>query len=224
MYAVVCTRIDIAWTVRELARFMADPGEEHWKAVNHVLRYLAGTPDYGIVFGGQQAVSEFRIFSDSDWGMGDDRKSISGFVVDLNGPISWSSKQQAVVALSSCEAEYLASTHAAKQTLWTRNLLEELGFPQLSPSILFCDNQGTIACAHDPTQHSKMKHINIREHFIRCCVNDRIIDIHHIPGIDNIADLLTKPLDKVIHSKWVKMLRLDADQGGVLDIDPAPLE
>jgi hypothetical protein len=154
--------------------------------------------------------------------MGDTRKSVSGFIVLMgNSPLAWSSKQQAVVALSSCEAEYLATTHCARDILWFRNLFAELGFPQIQPTTLFCDNQGTVACTHDPHAHSKMKHIAIREHFIRDCIVKRLIDVVHVAGDKNIADLFTKPLHRVLHARWVNMLRLDASQGGVLDADPA---
>jgi hypothetical protein len=154
--------------------------------------------------------------------MGDTRKSVSGFLIMMgDSPLSWSSKQQAVVALSSCEAEYLASTHCARDILWFRNLFAELGYPQIQPTTLFCDNQGTVACTHDPHAHSKMKHIAIREHFIRDCVMKRLIDVVYVSNKENIADLYTKPLHRILHSRWVKMLRLDAGQGGVLKSDLA---
>jgi hypothetical protein len=153
--------------------------------------------------------------------MGDGRKSVSGFIIPLGDSVlSWSSKQQVVVALSSCEAEYLSTTHCAKDILWFRNLFEELGFLQTLATILFCDNQGTIVCTHDPHGHTKMKHIDIRAHFIRDCVNKKLIDVIYIPNHSNIADLLTKPLAKILQQRWTKMLRLDRGQGGVLDDDP----
>lgn len=147
--------------------------------------------------------------------MGDSCKSVSGFLIMMvASPLSWSSKQQAVVALSSCEAEYLATTHCAHDVLWFRNLFAELGFPQGQPTTLFCDNQGTVACTHDPHAHPKMKHISIREHFIRDCIIKRLIDVIHVSNKENIADLLTKPLHHILHARWTNMLRLDASQGG----------
>ena len=148
--------------------------------------------------------------------MSEGRKSISGYVIVCGGgPLTWSSKQQTIVALSSCEAEYIACAHCARQIVWLRSLFEELGFVQSDPTLLRCDNQGTVVCTHDPHSHSKMKHIDIRIHFIRECVNNRILTVHHVPGIENSADLFTKPLEKVIHRKWLTSLRLDIDQSSM---------
>jgi len=222
MYLATCTRPDIAYTVRELARFMANYGPPHVAAAKHLLRYLRGTTSHGVTLGGSETRQPlFKALTDSDWGMGDSRKSVSGFLIMMGtSPLSWSSKQQAVVALSSCEAEYLATTHCTRDVLWFRNLFAELGFQQTQPTSLFCDNQGTVACTHDPHAHSKMKHIAIREHFIRDCIIKRLIDVIHVSNKENIADLLTKPLHRTLHVRWIKMLRLDASQGGVLERDP----
>jgi Reverse transcriptase (RNA-dependent DNA polymerase) len=219
MYLSTCTRPDISYAVRELARFMSNYGQRHYDAAKHLLRYLQGTRSRGVVYGDTpNPFPLFRAFADSDWAMSEGRRSVSGFVVECaGGPIAWSSKQQAIVALSSCEAEYLACAHCARQIVWLRNLFEELDYAQTRPTVLYCDNKGTVACTHDPHSHSQMKHIDIRAHFIRDCVNSRIIDVHHIPGVDNTADLLTKPLNKIIHAKWLKCLRMDEGQGGVLE-------
>ncbi|KAF7371896.1 hypothetical protein MVEN_00047000 [Mycena venus] len=224
MYLSTCTQPDISYTVRELARFMSSYGPSHITAAKHLLRYLKGTASYGIILGGQSETLHplLKGLTDSDWGMGDTRKSVSGFLIMMgNSPLSWSLKQQAVVALSSCKAKYLASTHCARDILWFRNLFAELGIPQIQPTTLFCDNQGTVACMHDPHAHSKMKHIAICEHFICNCVMKRLIDVMHVSNKENIADLFTKLLHRVLHARWVKMLRLDASQGGVLNGDPA---
>jgi len=139
--------------------------------------------------------------------MFESRTSVSGYVVGCaNGPLNWSSKQQVVVALSSCEAEYLACSHSARQILWLRSLFQELGFPQDQPTPLYCDNQGTVTCSHNPQSHSRVKHINIRD-----IVNRRLIDIHHIPGAENPADLLIGPLGRLIHTKWLARISLDRE-------------
>jgi hypothetical protein len=107
------------------------------------------------------------------------------------------------------------------QLIWLGSLFNGLGFPQ-GPTTLFYDNKGTIACIHNLHSHSQMKHINIRVHFILDCVNQHLIDVHHIPGIDNIADVLTKPLNKIIHAKWLKCLQMDKGQGGCWRCDRDP--
>ncbi len=221
MYLATTTRPDIAFAVRELAKFMSNYGQQHWIAAKHLLRYLSGTRSLGITLGNiDQPYPLFRAFTDSDWASGEGRRSVSGYVMLMgDSPVAWSSKQQAVVALSSCEAEYLACTHAACQIIWMRQLLEELGFPQRDATLLFCDNNGTIACTHDPHGHTRMKHIDIRAHFIRDCVNNRTIDVVRVDGKENIADIMTKALPRVLHSRGLDMLGLHQSQGGVLEGD-----
>ena|ERR1700761_8558366 len=198
---------------------------DHVAAAKYLLRYICGTTStgYGITLG---RCSEtpwqplFKVLSGSDWGMGDTRKLISGFLIMMNDLLlSWISKQQAVVALSSCEAEYLA-THCAHDVLWFCNLFAELGFTQSQPTSLFCDNQGMVACTHNPHAHSKMKHILICEHFIRNCVMKWLIDVIHVSNKENTADLLTKRLHHILHTRWIKMLQLDPVEG-VLQFDTA---
>jgi hypothetical protein len=223
LYLSLCSRPDISYAVRELSRFISSFGSPHIAAAKHLLRYLQGTRSYGILLGRKDdAFPMFRAMSDSDWGMGNDRKSISGFIILFGqSPISWSSKQQAIVALSSCEAEYIAVTHCARDVLWFRNMFAELGYPQESATTIFCDNQGTVACTHDPHAHSKMKHISIREHFIRDCITRGLINVVHINGKDNDADIFTKPLGRVLHGQWVARHNLRATQGGVLSTGDA---
>jgi hypothetical protein len=111
----------------------------------------------------------------------------------------------------------MALTHIAKEVLLLRSLTQELGFAQKHPMPIYCDNQGTVACTHDLQHHSRMKHIDIRFHFIWDCVQKRLIDVMYLPGTDNVADLLTKPLTRIMHEKWLRRLRMDRDQGGVLN-------
>jgi hypothetical protein len=214
MYLATCTRPDISYAVRELARFMSNYGRKHFEAAKHLLRYLQGTRSRGVIYGDAVNMTPiFRGYTDADWAMNETRKSISGFVLTCaGGPICWSSKQQSVIALSTCEAEYIACTHSARHIVWLRSLFSELGFPQKDPTPLYCDNQGTVTCTHDPHSHSRMKHMDIRIHFVRECVNAGIINIFHIPGTENSADLFTKQLEKVIHQKWLTSLRITVDQ------------
>jgi hypothetical protein len=138
MYLSTCTRPDISYAVRELARFMSNYGQQHFDAAKHLLRYLQGTRSRGLIYG--QTLNSFplfRAFTDSDWAMSDSRRSVSGYVFECGGaPIAWSSKQQAIVALSSCEAEYMACVHCARQLIWSRTLFKELGFAPHVVSLL----------------------------------------------------------------------------------------
>ena len=129
---------------------MSNYGEAHILALKHLLRYLQGARSYCLTLGQKDhPYPLFRALSDSDWGMGDRRKSISGFIILLgDSPLSWSSKQQVVIVLSSCEAKYLSTTHCAKDILWFQNLFHELGFPQTSTTILLCAIIKALLHAH----------------------------------------------------------------------------
>ena len=116
-------------------------------------------------------MSNFRlfVFTDSDWaGCLDGRKSTSGNVFSLgSGVVTWSSKKQETVALSSSEAEYVAASSAIRQVLWLRKLLVDLNHEQMGATEIFCDNRSTIAMAKNPVFHGRTKHIDVQHHFIR---------------------------------------------------------
>ena len=138
-YLLHCTRPDIAQAVGAGSRHMATPGIEHWNAVKRILRYIRGTSDAALCYGG----SEFTVrgYVDSDFaGDLDKRKSTTGYVFTIaGGAVSWISKLQTVVALSTTEAEYMAATQACKEAIWIKRLMEELRHKQ-EKIILFCDN------------------------------------------------------------------------------------
>jgi hypothetical protein len=115
MYLSNCMQPDISFTVRELAKFMSNYGTKHYKAAKHLLQYLQGTCSWGIIYGNTpNSLPIFKAFANSDWAMSEGRKSVSGFIIECaNGPLTWSSKQQVIVTLSSCKAEYLACSHCA---------------------------------------------------------------------------------------------------------------
>ncbi len=133
MYAMVCTRPDIAQVVGVLSRFMANPGRIHWDAVKRVFRYLRGTSNYSICYHGNSSGSQHLVcihgFMDSDWvGDIDRRRSTGAYVFTMfGGAISWMSKRQPVVALSTTEAEYMAATHACKEAIWLKRLCSDVG-------------------------------------------------------------------------------------------------
>ncbi|KAG8955677.1 hypothetical protein FRC04_007668 [Tulasnella sp. 424] len=203
MYLAVATRPDISYTVAKLAQFNTCPGTAHWKAVKHLFRYLKHTIDLKLTYkpieGDNQISGEvFRTYSDADHaGCLDTRRSTSGYFLKMGtGAVSWSSKKQTSVAWSSTEAEYIAASIAGQETIWMRGLLRELGFKINSPSLLLVDNQSAITVAKNPEHHGRMKHVDVRYHWIRQEIRRKNISIHYVPTGQNTADILTKPLPK----------------------------
>ncbi|RDX77426.1 Copia protein, partial [Mucuna pruriens] len=150
---------------------MDNPRAPHMTAAKHILRYLKGTSDFGLLFpiGNDQNRSCIEAYSDSDW-CGDkvERKSTSGYLFKyLDAPISWCSKKQSVVALSSCEAEYIGSVEAACQSLWLEALLEEMKLQYERPVHMYVDNKSVISLSKNPVSHGKSKHIETKYHFLR---------------------------------------------------------
>jgi hypothetical protein len=199
MYASMGTRPDITFSVQTLSQFSTNPSKEHFATVKRVLRYLKGTRNARLVYGGDgEWTSEFSAFADADWGTSSiDRKSISGYCFLLAGcAISWSSKKQQTVAISTTEAEYYAATHATKQIMWLRSFLADLGFPQPESSTLYLDNKSAIDLSHNPEFHARTKHIDIQHHFIREKIEDKILKVSHVPTKENTADIFTKALPR----------------------------
>ena len=196
LYAAMATRPDIAQAVSAVSKFNANPDAAHLTAVKRIFRYLKGTVNLALKY--EQSDSGALIgFSDSDWaGDQDDRRSTTGNMFLLNGgPVSWLSKKQVTVALSTAEAEYVALSQAAQEATWMRRLLSDLRMEATSTVILE-DNQGAIAIAKNPVNHSRTKHIDIRYHYIRECVQNGQIELQYCPTDEMKADILTKPLTK----------------------------
>ncbi|KAM1309376.1 hypothetical protein ACFX2H_006077 [Malus domestica] len=200
MYAMICTRPDIAYAVSITSRYQSNPGSEHWTAVKTVLKYLRRTKDMFLVYGG---ASELRVegYTDADFQSDvDDRSSNSGYVFTLNGgAVSWKSKKQSVIADSTTEAEYVAVAEAGKEAFWMMKFITELGVvPTItSPVTLYCDNNGAIAQAKEPRAHQKNKHIDRRFNIIRRYAAEGKINILKVASADNVADPLTKPMSQI---------------------------
>ena len=191
MYAMVCTRPDIAQAVGAVSRYMNNPGKVHWEAVKWILRYLRGTTEKALCFKGGDTTLTGYVDADLA-GNVDIRKSTTGYVYTLGGTaVSWVSQLQKIVALSTTEAEYVAVTEASKEMVWLQNFLEELGKKQ-EDNILYCNNQSAIHLAKNPSFHSRTKHIQLRYHFIRSLLEDGILKLEKISGSQNPADMLTK--------------------------------
>ena len=139
-----------------VAKYTAKPTEQHWKAVKHILRYIAGTINYGLQFS-RNGSTDCTGFSDADWaGDIDDRKSTSGYLFKVGGaPISWKSRKQSCVALSTAEAEYMSLSLAAQEAIWLNRLLAELQLQKepSRPAILYEDNQSAIFMTKNPQFH-----------------------------------------------------------------------
>src|SRR5438045_4617060 len=139
-------------------------------------------------------------YSDANWGGGEDRKSMGGYVFTLcGGAVSWAAKKQPTVALSSTESEYMALTQAAKESIWIQRFLGELGCTAKSANLIYGDNQGSIALAKNPEYHARTKHIDIQYHFIRKCVQNNKIALTYCPTADMVADGMTKALARERH-------------------------
>lgn len=154
------SRPDILFAVGTLAQFNQHPAETHWKAVKHVIAYLYTTRDLWLTIGGQDA--SIKGFVDADWASQDHRRSVSGFAFQMGGrTVTWFSKKQPIVALSSTEAEYIAATHTPKEVHWVRLFLAELNITVEEPIILNCNNQSAITLTKDNIFHTRTKHIDI---------------------------------------------------------------
>jgi transposase InsO family protein len=193
MYASVATRPDITFAVSTLSQFLEHPGEAHWDAVKRVLRYLLGTKTLALTFGSER--HDLVGYTDADGATQEHRRAISGsaFLID-GGTVSWGSRKQELVTLSTAESEYVAATHAAKEGIWLRRLIGELLGPIESPTILHCDNQAACKLATTDNFHARTKHIDIRYHFIRQTVDDGTFNIVYCPTDEMVADALTKAL------------------------------
>jgi hypothetical protein len=178
---------------------VANPSPEHQQAVKRILRYVKGTADQGLTLGGTKVM---RGYSDADWGSSDEcRRSISGYAFLYGrGAVSWSSKRQQTVALSTTEAEYMAVTHATKEAVWLSRLLHEIDGKDHTPMLLNVDNQSCIALAKNPVHHARTKHIDVQHHFIREMVETGAVRVEYCPTKEMTADVLTKPVPKEKHN------------------------
>uniref|UniRef100_A0A2N9HJ44 Integrase catalytic domain-containing protein n=1 Tax=Fagus sylvatica TaxID=28930 RepID=A0A2N9HJ44_FAGSY len=195
MYAMVCTRPDLTHAVSTVNRYMANPGREHWNAVKWIFRYLKGTAEYGILFSRQPGTNSVVGYMDADYaGEVDDRRSTTVYVFTLSGgPICWKSTLQSIVAMSTTEAEYMAVAEAAKEALWLKGLVKELGLNQDGVQ-MHCDSQSAIYLAKNQVYHARMKHIDVRFHKIRELIVTGDIVLEKVHTSENAADMLTKPV------------------------------
>lgn len=198
MYIMTQTRADLAYPISKLSKYLSNPSPTHQKALTTAYRYLRGCADQGLLFRVDPKDpnnTQVYGYSDSDFaGDLDSRKSTSGYVFMLAGAaISWRSKQQDIIAKSSCEAEYIALDAAASEAVWLRLLLKELGYPQ-GPTMIYEDNTSCIDLAHNPENHNRTKHIDVKFHYIRQLIENKEIELSWLETSKMVADTMTKPL------------------------------
>lgn len=190
-----------------ISRYMENPTEVHLLAAKRIFRYLKGTADFGILCKNGRESSLIG-FSDSDYaGDLDDRKSTSGFVFMMNsGAVTWSSKKQQIVTLSTTEAEFVAAASSSCQAIWLRRILEVLHNQQQGPILIYCDNISVIKLSKNPVLHGRSKHIDVRYHFLRDLCKDGVIDLVFCKSENQIADILSKPLKPAVFMKLQSLL------------------
>ena len=194
LYLTLGTRPDIAYAVIMMSQFMVNPSEEHIQKALYIVKYVATNPNGKIIYNGKQKEG-FVAYSDADWA-GDQisRKSVTGYIIKLaGGPVSWVSRKQKTVALSSTEAEYMSLSDTSRQIIWIESLFQEIGM-FLKNIQLGVDNQGAIFLASNPAQEHRSKHIDIRYHYVRGCIEEGKVELVYIPTNEQLADILTKNL------------------------------
>lgn len=189
------TRPDIAFAVSHLARFCSIYQEQHWNACIHLMKYLKGTRLAYIEY--DKKGSRYPVgYSDADWAQNKgDRKSVTGYIFNMaDAPVTWSSKGQATVALSSTEAEYVALTATAREAIWLRSVLAEMGRPATRGTTIYEDNESAMKLVNNPVLHARSKHIDICHHAVRQFSRDKKIVVERRPTDVMVADMLTKPV------------------------------
>uniref|UniRef100_A0A2N9FS65 Integrase catalytic domain-containing protein n=1 Tax=Fagus sylvatica TaxID=28930 RepID=A0A2N9FS65_FAGSY len=200
----------ICFAVGMVSRYQSNPGPAHWRAVKRILRYLRGTSDHALCYHG----GDLRLtgYSDADWASDkDERKSTSGYAFILGGgAVSWCSKKQSCIALSTMESEYVACSAAVQEAVWLRRFLQRLGVTAHAEDavLLYSDSTSALAYAKDPKYHGKAKHIELRYHYIRDMVSQGEVILQHISTGSMVADPLTKPIARDLFFSHTKSMGL----------------
>lgn len=197
LYLSVNTRPDIAISTSILGRQVSKPTNADWTEAKRVLRYLKATSVLKLELGANEG--ELQGYADADWaGNVKDRKSNSGYLFRLGGgTISWCARKQACVALSSTEAEYVSLAESCRELLWIKKLLKDFGEPVQNPVQIFEDNQSCIKMLDQNAGLKRSKHVDTKFHFVRDLAEKHDINVTYCPSADMLADMLTKPLNRV---------------------------
>ena len=205
------TRPDIAYAVSLVSQFMHNPSEEHMETVMRIIRYLKGTPGKGIQFL-RNGHLDVMGYTDADWaGNVTDRRSTSGYFTFVGGNlVTWRSKKQNIVALSSAESELKGVVKGICELMWLKKLMTELGFPPNKEMDLFCDNKAAIDISHNPVQHDRTKHVGVNRHYLRENIEAKIIRLIYVKSEEQLADILTKATSgKIFHGILSKLAMTD---------------
>lgn len=208
IYIMTSTRPDLSWVVSKLSQHLAQPKRQHWETAKQVLRYLKGTIEHELCYKRSDQDLKLEGYSDADWASDQkDRRSTTGYCFSLTkkGPvISWKSRKQPTVALSTCEAEYMALAATVQESMYLVHVLHGIDKNrQHTPVKIFGDNQGSIALSKNPVCRQRSKHVDVKYHFVRSAHIDGKIAIEYCPTENMVADVLTKPLTKT-KFEWLK--------------------
>lgn len=208
-FAATVSRPDISYSVGEVCRFMQNPSQLHVNAIKRILRYLNHTKSMSITYGSND--SKLIGYTDADHARDPETsRSVTGYAFILgNGVVTWKSKQQSSVTLSTAESEYVALCEGTKEAIWLHDLLDELGVEQECGIQMLCDNLSTVRWVKNPQQHHKTKHINKQLHFVGEKLQNGEIQLEHVSGDDQLADVLTKPLSAIKFNSNIARLGLE---------------
>ena len=222
-YLACWTRPDLCFAVSQLSQFLSNPGDAHIIAAKQVLQYLAATSLFGLKYQNAK-LNQYDIlhgYVNADWaGDHDTFKSTSGYVFLLNGSaISWKSKRQPTIALSTAEAEYMAASRAAQEAVYLRRLLRNLGYTQQNPTIVYEDNEAAIKWSESPCGMERARHIDLRKHFVHEKVREMEMALVKIEGHEQVADAFTKSQEKELFVRHRKIfMSVDSDSGGATEL------
>ncbi|KAH9750946.1 Integrase catalytic domain-containing protein [Citrus sinensis] len=210
---------DISHAVSLVSKFIANPGYEHWRAVQWIMRYLKRTLEVGLIYGGEDKNGHTLIcYVDADFaGDLDKRRSQTGYLFTLEGcTVSWKATLQNIVALSTIEAEYTAAAEALKETIWLKGMITELEAKQEYVTV-YSDSQSAIHLSKNQSHHEKTKHIDVKLHFVRFEVSRGAVKLLKIHTEENLADMLTKVVPT---AKFILCMNLAVDVGTLKGVEP----
>lgn len=199
MYLMLCMRRDLSYSISYFSRFQICATDEHWEYLKRVLKYLQKTKTLKLTFDSTLDAGVLEGYVDADWANDTtDRKSTTGFIFKLfGGTVSWVSRKQNCVCLSSTEAEYIALSDCLCECLWLQKLLEDLDIKNFKPTVIYEDNQSCIHLASNEKRNSRLKHIDVKYNFVKDIVSKKLIVLQYKRSNEQLADIMTKRLNRV---------------------------